>query len=111
MQRAKKGSADFNEEVKIIRNKFMKADYPRAFINNVIKQFNQDQLHNEITEDKEPLIPPDLFEIEKPFRILYLPYCEKNEAKSKDFIKKFHELTNVVMLNTNLNGVSYVTPQ
>ena len=42
---------DFNKEVKVIRNKFIKADYPKAFINNLIKQFNQDQLHNEITEE------------------------------------------------------------
>ena len=76
----------------------MKADQTRAFINNVIKQFNQDQLHNEITEDKEPLTSPDFFEIENPFHILYLPYCEKNEAKSKDFVKKFHEFTNAVIL-------------
>ena len=74
----------------------MKADYPKAFINNVIKQFNQDQLHNEITEDKEPLIPPDFFEIEKPFHDLYLPYCEKSKAKSNDFIKKFCEFTNAI---------------
>ena len=85
----------------------MKADYPRAFINNVIKQFNQDQLHYETNEDKEPLIPSEFFEID----ILYLPYCEKNETKSKDFIKKFHEFTNAIMLRTNLNGVSYVMPQ
>ena len=79
-----------------IRSKFIKADYPRAFINNVIKQFNQDQLHNEITEEDEQLIPPDFFEIEKPFHVLYLPYCEKSEAKSKDFIKKFREFTNAI---------------
>ena len=78
----------------------------RAFFNNVIKQFNQDQLRNEITEDKKPLIPPDFFEID----ILYLPYCKKNEAKSKASIKKFHEFTNAIILNTNLNGVSYVAP-
>ena len=87
LHRAKRIATDFNKEVKIIRNKFIKADYPRGFINNVIKQFNQDQLHNEITEEDEPLIPPDFFEIEKPFHLLYLPYREKNEAKSKDFIK------------------------
>ena len=87
-------ATDFDKEVKFIRNKFIKADYPKAFINNVIKQFNQDQLHNEITEEDEPLIPPDFSGIEKPFHHLCLPYCEKNDPKSKDLIKKFHELTN-----------------
>ena len=91
LDRAKRIATDFNEEAKIIRNKFIKVDYPKAFINNVIKQFNQDQLHTEVTEEDEPLIPPDFFEFEKPFHLLY---CEKNEAKSKDFIKKFHEFTN-----------------
>ena len=32
--------------------------------------------------------------LKKPIHFLYFPYCEKNEAKSKDFIKKFHEFTN-----------------
>ena len=54
----------------------------------MIKQFNQDQLED------EPLLPPEFFEIEKPFHLLYLPNCEKNEAKSKRFIKKFDEFTN-----------------
>ena len=99
LQRAKRIATDFNKEVKIIRNKFIKADYPKAFINNVIKQFNSDQLHNEISEDDEPLIPPDFFEIEKPFHPLYLLYCEKNQSKSKDFIKKFHLLVNLNQLD------------
>ena len=90
LNHAKRIATDFNKEVRIIRNKLIKADYPKAFINNVIKQFNQEQLHNEITEEDEPLVPPDFFEIEKPFHLLYLPYCEKNETKSKNLIKKFH---------------------
>ena len=40
LHHGKRIAIDFNKEVKIIRNKFIKADYPRAFINNVIKQFN-----------------------------------------------------------------------
>ena len=94
LHRAKRIATDFNKEVKIIIKKFIKADYPKAFINNVIKQFNQDQLRNEITKEDEPLVPSDVSKIEKLFHLLYLPYCEKNEAKSKDFIKKFHEFTN-----------------
>ena len=34
------------------------------------------------------------FEVESMFLLLRLPYCEKNEAKSRDFIKKFHKFTN-----------------
>ena len=77
LHRAKRIATDFNKEVKIIRNKFIKADYPKTFINNVIKQFNQDQLLNEITNKDEPLVSPDFYENEKHFQLLYLPYCEK----------------------------------
>ena len=82
----------FNKEVKIIRNEFIKVDYPEAFINKVIKQFNQDQLHNEITEEDEPLIPPY---IDKTFSSsILVSYREKDEAKCEDFIKNFNEFTN-----------------
>ena len=83
-----------NVKKQFIRSKFIKADYPRAFINNVIKQFNQDQLHSEITKEDEQLIEPDFFEIEKAFHVLYLPYCDTNEAKSTDSVQKFCEFTN-----------------
>ena len=39
-------------------------------------------------------MPPDFFETGKPFHLLYLPNYEKNEVKSKDFIKKFYEFSN-----------------
>ena len=67
----------FNKEVKIIRNEFIKVDYPEAFTNKVIKQFNQDQLHNEITEEDEPLIPPYFLILIKPFHLLYLYHIVK----------------------------------
>ena len=37
-----------------------------------------------------------MFEEEKlsPFMLLELPFCELNEAKSKTFLKKFHNFTN-----------------
>ena len=94
LYRAKRIATDFNKEVKNINKKFIKADYPKAFINSVITQFNREEVNKETVEEDEPLIPPDFFEVEKPFQLLYLPYCEKNEAKSKDFIKKFHQFTN-----------------
>ena len=76
LDRAKRIATDFNKAVEIIINKFIKADYPKAFINNVIKQFNQDQLHNEITEKDEPLVPSDIFEIEN-FFIFYIYHIVK----------------------------------
>ena len=38
--------------------------------------------------------PPYLFEEQKPFVLLKLPFSEQNELKSKDFIKMFHKFTN-----------------
>ena len=40
------------------------------------------------------LISPNLFDEDKPFPLIDIPFCEKNESKSKDFIKKFHHFTN-----------------
>ena len=39
------------------------------------------------------IIPPNLFEEQKPFILIEIPFCERNENKSKDFIRKFHEFT------------------
>ena len=33
--------------------------------------------------------------LKKLFHLLYLSYCEKNETRSKNLIKNFHEFTNV----------------
>ena len=38
-----KDSTNFKEEIKFIRNKFIKADFPLPFINSVIKDFNIQQ--------------------------------------------------------------------
>ena len=40
------------------------------------------------------IIPPNLFEEEKPFILIEIPFCERNENKSKDFLRKFHDFTN-----------------
>ena len=39
-------------------------------------------------------MPLYFFDVEPTFLLLKLSYCEKNEAKSKDFIRKFHKFTN-----------------
>ena len=58
-----------------------------SLYNNKAKE---QQMDNEDTY----IIPQDLFEHEKLFALLQLQFCEQNELKSKDFIKKFHEFTN-----------------
>ena len=69
----------------------MKADYPLKFINNVINEFRNDN-NNQDKEDSF-LIPPNFFDEEKGIIMVEIPYCEENEKKSKDFIKKFHSFT------------------
>ena len=41
LHRAKKISSNFQKEVKIIKEKFNKANFPLRFINNVVAQFNK----------------------------------------------------------------------
>jgi len=90
LHRAKRISSDFQTEVIYIKNKFLKADYPLRFIDSIVNNFNQ------CTTEKNDsfIIPPYLFEEEKPFILIEIPFCEKNENKSKDFIRKFHDFTN-----------------
>ena len=89
LHRAKNISTNFEEELKFIRNKFIKADFPVPFINNVIKDFKNQQKNVQQNNEEELIIPSYFFEVEPSFLLLKLPYCEKNETKSKDFIRKF----------------------
>ena len=82
------------EEIQTIRKKFIKADYPKPFVNSVINQYSNKAKEQQIDNEDDYIIPPYLFEEEKPFILLKLPFCEQNEVKSKDFIKKFHKFTN-----------------
>ena len=92
LHRAKNISTNFKEELKFIRNKFIKVDFPVPFINNVMKDFKNQQKKR--ATKQQVIIPSYFFEVEPPFLLLKLPYCEKNETKSKDFIRKFHKFTN-----------------
>lgn len=40
------------------------------------------------------IISPFFVSKVKPFTLIGIPFCEKNENKPKDFIKKFLHLTN-----------------
>ena len=75
---AKRDFHNFKEKIEFIRSKFLKADFPLPFINSLIKDFiNQQETVQQ--NNKEEFI---------------IPYCKKNEVESKDFIKKFHKITN-----------------
>ena len=58
-------SSNFDEEISLIKEKFMKADYPLRFINSVVK--------GQECGDESFIIPPSLFEIIKPFIFVEIP--------------------------------------
>ena len=82
------------EEIQTICKRFIKTDYPRAFANSVINQYNNKTKKQLIDNEDDYIIPLYLFEEEKLFVLQELPFCKQNEIKSKDFIKKFHKFTN-----------------
>ena len=95
LHRAKKISSNFQKEVKNIKEKFNKANFPLRFINNVVTQFNKNMYNNkERNEEDEMIIPPQLFEIPKKILFLQVPFCEANEKRSKNFLNKFYNFTN-----------------
>ena len=58
-------------EVKNIKEKFSKGNFPSRLINSVVVQFNNSTYNNnERNEDDEIIIPPHLFKIPK--KILFL---------------------------------------
>ena len=84
LHRAKKISSSFEEEVEVIKTKYDKAGYPSRFVDSVIKSFEEKQ--SQPKEDR-----PD--QDEKPFVLIKIPYCEKNEKIAKNFLNKIKELT------------------
>ena len=55
LHRAKNISTNFEEELKFVRNKFIKVDFPVPFINNVIKDFKNQQ-KNLLQNNEEELL-------------------------------------------------------
>ena len=82
------------DEIQKIRKKFMKADYPRSFVNSVTSLYNNKIKKQKIDNDEDYIIPPYLFEHKKPFTLLKLLFREQNELKPKNFIERFHKFTN-----------------
>ena len=82
------------EEIQTIRKKFIKPGYPRPYVISVINQYNNETKELQIDNEDDYIISPYLFEEEKPFVLLKLPFCEQTELKSNYFIKKFNKFTN-----------------
>ena len=81
---AKKIASHFPKEVKNIKEKFSKADFPVRFINSAVTQFsNKTYYNNETNRKDEIIIPPQLFVIPKKVLFLRVPFFEVNEERSK----------------------------
>ena len=78
-------SSNFEQEVRIKRNKYVKAGYPFHFINSVIDSFSQ--------EKKDPIIPISLFEERKEVSF-QIPFCKWKEREIYHIIDKLEALTN-----------------
>ena len=87
---SKRIPSNFDEEIPLTKEKFMKADYPLCFNNSVVNEFQK----GKECGDESFIIPTSLFQIAKPFIFVEIPYCELNEIKSKHFLKKFHKFNN-----------------
>ena len=86
LHRAKKICSNFDEELKIIRDKYDKASYPPKLVDSVIKSFEEKHKANRNKENQTEEEP-------KPFILMRFPYCEKNEKISKHFLEKIRQLT------------------
>ena len=64
LSRSKRISSNFGNETRMIKEKFVKAEYPLAFINSVLRDFNNKTILPVADED-EYIIPPYLFETPK----------------------------------------------
>jgi hypothetical protein len=75
-------SDNFEEEVKLIRQRYVQAGFPYAFINDVIKNFKFSRL--------DRIIPENFFneKDEKPILRVRLPFCHRNETLSRLFLRK-----------------------
>ena len=86
LHRASKISSNFEYEKDEIRKKYKNDDFPKPYVESVIRQFEgkqNGQNENEINE-----------EVGKPFIPVKLPFCAKNENTAKQFLSKVNEFTN-----------------
>ena len=69
LHRSKRISSNFDKEIPLIKEKFMKADYQLRFINSVVNKFQK----GKECGHESFIIPPSLFEITKPSYSLKYP--------------------------------------
>lgn len=88
IHRAAKISSNFDNEKKLIKDKFQRAGFPPRFIDSVFRQYTEKY-------EDEVIIPQNFFDEQKEKNIkIEIPYCEKNEEISSKFLEKFKAFTN-----------------
>ena len=87
LYRAQRISSNFSKEKKVIRDKFLKADYPNNFISNVFREYDSKHSNENPGEDDELIIPTFLFQEPKQFIMFEIPYCSENELVAKLFLR------------------------
>ena len=74
LYRAKRIATNLDNELVIIKKKFLAADYPHRFINCVTNTF----IEKENKKEEEYLIPQNFFVVSKPVILIEIPFCVKN---------------------------------
>ena len=90
LHRSKRISSNFDEEITLIKEKSMNADYQLRFTSSVVNEFQKGKEYG----DESFIIPLSLFEIRKPVIFVEILYCKLNEINSNHFLKKFQKVTN-----------------
>ena len=76
-----------NEELLLIKKKFIAANYPIKFVESIFIRFKQKD--NNINT-KEHIAIPNLSEVSKSAILFWTPFC----SSYNQFIKRFHQFTN-----------------
>ena len=86
LHRAQKISSNFSNEVKEIKQKYNYADFPRRYVDSVIKDFNEKKA-------ERPVVNDILDQETKPFVPIKIPFCDQNEKIARHFLKKLNDFT------------------
>ena len=81
--RLKRISWTFDENIPLIKEEFMKTNYPLSFINIVVNEFQKSKIYG----DESFTIPSSLFGFTKGFISTEIPNCELNQIKSNCFMQ------------------------
>ena len=82
LHRAKRIATNWQEEVQVVKQSFIRSGYPAKFVNEVINDFE-----NPTARDDETIIPVHWFD-ERTKIGIELPFCRRNEFESRKFITK-----------------------